>query len=106
MLLNINIQKFENMTIFISKRELLIDNYVKYFVFIDVDNVDKRVDHLIRIKKIIFLLSHFVTNMFIQIRDNFCLSIDKNYIFHSKINLELKSKKKTFILILLTSIYQ
>ena len=98
-LLNINIQEFENMTIFISKRRLLIDNCVEFFVFIDVVNIDKRVDRLIRIKKIIFLSFHFVTNVFIQIRENFCLSIDKNYIFHSKINLELKSKNDVYFYI-------
>ena len=51
MLLNINIQKFENMTIFILKRRLLIDNYVEFFVFINIVNIDKLVDRLIRIKK-------------------------------------------------------
>ena len=90
------------MTIFISKRRLLIDNYVEFFVFIDVVNVDKRVNRLIRIKKIIFLLFHFIINVFIQIRHNFYLSINKKYMFYSKINLELKSKKKTFIFISLT----
>ena len=99
MLLNNNIQKFENITIFISKRRLLINNCVEFFVFINIVNVDKRVDRLIRIKKIIFLSFYFVTNVFIQIRDNFCLSIDKNYIFYSKINLELKSKKNVYFYI-------
>ena len=64
-LLNMNIQEFENITIFISKHRLLIDNYVDFFVFIDVVNVDKRVNRLIRIKKIIFLSFYFVINVFI-----------------------------------------
>ena len=99
MLLNMNIQEFENMTIFISKRRLLIDNCVEFFVFIDVVNIDKRVDCLIRIKKIISLSSHSIINVFIQIRDNFCLLSSKDYMFYSKVNFELKSKK-TFIFIL------
>ena len=94
MLLNMNIQKFENITIFISKRRLLIDNYVEFFVFIDIANIDKRVDRLIRIKKIISLLFYSIINVFIQIRDNFYLLSSKNYMFYSKINFELKSKKK------------
>ena len=63
---------------------------VEFFVFINIVNNDKRVDRLIRIKKKIFLSFYFVTNVFIQIRDNFYLSIDKNYVFHSKVNFELK----------------
>ena len=93
-LLNMNIQEFENMTIFILKRRLLIDNCVEFFVFIDVVSIDKHVDRLIRIKKIISLSSYSIINVFIQIRDNFCLSFDKNYMFYSKVNFELKSKKK------------
>ena len=89
-----NIQEFENMTIFILKRRLLIDNCVEFFVFIDVVSIDKHVDRLIRIKKIISLSSYSIINVFIQIRDNFCLSFDKNYMFYSKVNFELKSKKK------------
>ena len=89
-LLNMNIQEFENITIFISKRRLLIDNCVEFFVFIDIINIDKRVDRLIRIKKIMLLSFYSIINIFIQIRDNFCLFFDKNYIFHSKVNFELK----------------
>ena len=37
--------------------------------------------------------------MFVQIRDNLCLSIDKNYMFHSKINFEFKSKNDVFFYI-------
>ena len=99
MLLNMNIQEFENMTIFISKHRLLIDNCVEFFVFIDVVNVDKRVDRLIRIKKIIFLSFYFVTNVFIQIRNNFCLSIDKDYIFYSKVFFDLESKENVYFYI-------
>ena len=91
-LLNINIQEFENMTIFILKRRLLIDNCVEFFVFIDIVNIDKRVDYLIRIKKIISLSFYSIINVFIQIRDNFYLSSSKDYIFHSKIHFELKKK--------------
>ena len=95
-LLNMNIQEFENITIFISKRRLLIDNCIEFFVFIDVVSIDKRVNRLIRIKKVISLLSHSIINVFIQIRNNFCLLFDKNYIFHSKINFELKSKNDVY----------
>ena len=104
-LLNMNIQEFENMTIFISKRRLLIDNCVEFFVFINIVNVDKRVNRLIRIKKIVFLSSHFVTNMFIQIRDNFCLSINKNYMFHSKVFFDFESKKNVYFHIVNANIF-
>ena len=82
--------------IFILKRRLLIKNCVKFFVFINIVNISKRVDRLIRIKKIIFLSFYFITNMFIQIRDNFYLSIDKTYMFYSKVNFELKSKNNVY----------
>ena len=90
MLININIQEIESMKINVSKRRFKIYNYTRFSIAINVVDVDKRVDRLIRIKKIISLLFYSIINVFIQIRDNFCLSIDKNYIFHSKINLELK----------------
>ena len=96
MLLNINIQEFENITIFISKRRLLIDNCVEFFVVVDIVSIDKRVDRLIRIKRIISLSFYSIINVFVQIRDNFCLLFDKDYIFHSKINFELKSKKDVY----------
>ena len=35
--------------------------------------------------------------MFIQIRDNFELSIDKNYIFYFKVLFDLSSKRNVFI---------
>ena len=99
MLLNINIQKIENMKINVLKRRLKIDNYVEFSISINVVNVNKRVDRLIRIKKIIFLLFYSIINVFIQIRDNFCLSIEKNYIFYSKIFFDFELKKM-FIFIL------
>ena len=99
LLINMNIQKLENITISISKSCFYIDNYVEFIATINIINVEKRVDRLIRIKKIIFLSFYFVTNMFIQIRDNFYLSIDKNYMFHSKINFELKSKNDVYFYI-------
>ena len=93
------------MTIFILKRRLLINNYIKFFVFINIINVDKHVDRLIYIKKIIFLSFYFVINVFIQIRNNFCLSIDKNYIFYSKINFELKLKNYVYSYIVNINIF-
>ena len=98
-LININIQKVKSIKINVSKRRLKIDNYVEFLITINVIDVDKRVDRLIRIKRIIFLSSHFVINVFIQIRNNTCLSIDKNYIFYSKINFELKSKNNVYFYI-------
>ena len=95
-LINMNIQKIENIKINVSKRRFKIHNCARFSIAKIVVDVDKRVDRLIRIKKIIFLLFHLIINMLIQIRDNFCLSIDKNYIFHSKINLELKSKNNVY----------
>ena len=94
MLININIQELKNITILISKRRFHIDNYVEFIVIINVVNVEKRVDYLIRIKKLILLLFYSIINISIQIRNNFCLLVDKNYMFHSKVNLELKLKKK------------
>ena len=105
MLLNMNIQKFENMTIFISKRRLLIDNCVEFFVVVDIVSIDKRVDRLIRIKRVISLSSHSIINVFVQIRDNFCLSFDKDYMFHSKVNFELKSKKNVYFHIVNVNIF-
>ena len=67
---------------------------------INVFNVDKRVNRLIYIKKIIFLLFYFVINVFIQIYDNTCLLIDKNYMFYSKINFKLKFKKNVYLYII------
>ena len=96
LLININIQKSKNITISIFKRRFYIDNCVEFIVTINIVNVEKRIDRLIRIKKIIFLSFYFITNVFIQIRDNFCLSIDKNYMFYSKINFELKSKNNVY----------
>ena len=90
MLINKNIQKSKNITISILKHRLHIDNCVEFTIIINIVDVKKRVNCLIRVKKIISLQSHFVINILIQIRDNFVLSIDKNYIFYSKINLELK----------------
>ena len=99
MLIDINIQKVENIKIKVLKRRLKINNHVKFSITINVVDVDKRVDYLIRIKKIILLLFHFVTNVFIQIRDNTCLIINKNYIFYSKINFELKLKNDVYFYI-------
>ena len=96
MLINMNIQEIESIKINISKCQLKIENCVEFSIAINVVDVDKRVDRLIRIKKIISLLFYSIINVFIQIRDNFCLSIDKNYIFHSKINFELKSKNDVY----------
>ena len=95
-MININIQKIKDIKINVSKRRLKINNCVEFSILINVIDVDKRVDRLIRIKKIVFLSFYFVTNVFIQIRDNFYLSIDNNYTFYSKINLELKSKNDVY----------
>ena len=46
-----------------------------------------------------------IINVFIQIRNNFCLSFDKNYIFHSKVNFELKSKKDVYFYIVNVNIF-
>ena len=95
-LININISKIENIKINVLKRRLKIHNCTKFSIAINVVDVDKRIDRLIRIKKVIFLSSHSIINVFIQIRDNFCLSIDKDYMFHSKVNLELKLKDDVY----------
>ena len=95
-LINMNIQKLKNIIISISKCRFHINNCVEFIVTINVVDVEKRVDRLIRIKKIVFLSFHFVTNVFIQIRNYFCLLIDKIYIFYSKINFELKSKNNVY----------
>ena len=96
LLINMNIQKSKNMIILIFKRCFHINNCVEFIATINIVNVENRVDRLISIKKIIFLSFHFVTNVFIQIRHNFYLLIDKNYIFYSKINFELKSKNDVY----------
>ena len=95
-LININIQKSKSMIILISKRYFDINNCVKFIIIINIVDVKKRVNRLIRIKKVISLSFYFVTHVLIQIRDNVYLSIDKNYIFYSKINLELKLKNNVY----------
>ena len=105
MLININIQKIENMKINVSKRRFKIHNCARFSIAINIIDVDKRVDRLIRIKKIIFLSFYLIINVLIQIRDNFCLSIDKNYIFHSKVNFELKSKNNVYFYIVNINIF-
>ena len=60
-----NIQKLKSMTILISKRRFYIDNCVEFIAIINIVDVEKRVDRLIRSKKIIFLSFYFVTNVFI-----------------------------------------
>ena len=105
MLLNINIQKIENMKINVSKRRLKIDDCVEFSILINVVDVDKYLDRLIRIKKIIFLSFHSMINILIQVRDNFCLLIDKNYIFYSKIFFDLESKKNIYFHIVNVNIF-
>ena len=75
-LLNINIQKSKNMIISISKQRFFVDNCVDFSTSINVVDVEKRVDRVILNKLILLLCSHFVTNVFIQTRDNVSLSID------------------------------
>ena len=50
------------MKINVLKRRLKIHNYTRFSTSINIINVDKRVDRLIRIKKIIFLSFYFITN--------------------------------------------
>ena len=100
-----NIQKIENIKLNVSKRRFKIDNCVKFSIIINIANVDKRVDRLIRIKKIISLSFYFITNVFIQIRDNFYLSINKNYIFYSKFFFDFKSKENVYSYIININIF-
>ena len=55
MLIIINIQESKNIIISILKSRFDIDNCVEFIVIINIINVEKRVDRLIRIKKIISL---------------------------------------------------
>ena len=97
-LININIQKLKNITISILKRCFHINNCVEFINIINVINVEKRVDRLIRIKKIILLSFYSIINILIQTRNNFCLLINKYYMFYLKVNFELKLKKKRVFL--------
>ena len=56
LLININIQKLKSIIILILKRCFYINNYVEFIIIINIVNVEKLVDRLIRIKKIIILL--------------------------------------------------
>ena len=67
-LININIQKSKNIIILISKRCFHINNYVEFIVIINIVNVEKYINRLIRIKKIILLLFYSIINVLIQIR--------------------------------------
>ena len=57
MLIDINIQIVEKMIINISQRKFILFNCLKFFIFIDVFNVDKRVKRIIKNKQIVSLLS-------------------------------------------------
>ena len=50
MLININIQIVEKIIINISQRKFILFNYSKFFIFINVFNVDKRVKRIIKNK--------------------------------------------------------
>ena len=104
-LLNINIQKSKNMIISISKQRFFVDNCVDFSTSINVVDVEKRVDRVILNKLILLLCSHFVTNVFIQTRDNVSLSIDWDYMFHSKISFHFEYKKNVYFYIVNVNIF-
>ena len=105
MLLNINIQKSKNMIISILKQRFFVDNCVDFSTSINVVNVEKRVNRVIRNKSILSLYSYFVTNIFIQIRQNVSLSIDRDYMFHSKISFNFEYKKNVYFHIVNVNIF-
>ena len=45
------------------------------------------------------MLFQLIINVFIQVRNNFKLSINKNYMFYSKVSFNLNSKNNVFIYI-------
>ena len=73
MLININIQIVKKIIIDISQRKLILFNCSKFFIFIDVFSVDKRVKRIIKNKQIMTLSLMSITNVSIQIRNNLFL---------------------------------
>ena len=65
MLININIQIVEKIIIDISQRKFILFNCSKFFIFINVFNVDKRVKRIIKNKQIVLLSSMLITNVLI-----------------------------------------
>ena len=63
MLINMNIQIVEKMIIDISQRKLILFNCLKFFIFIDVFSVDKRVKRIIKNKQIVSLSSMSIINV-------------------------------------------
>ena len=96
MLISINIQNSEEMIIDISQRKLIIINCTDFITAIKVFSFDKRVDRIIKNKRQIFLLFQSVTNVFIQVRDNFELSTSRNYMFYSEAFFDLGSEGDVF----------
>ena len=86
MLLNINIKKLKNMIILISKQRFFVDNYIDFSTSINVVDVEKRVDRVIRNKLILLLFSHFVTNCY-NIKQRQIKRINFSKVTNSSINI-------------------
>ena len=100
MLIDINIQIVEKIIIDILQRKFILFNCSKFFIFIDVFNVDKRVKRIIKNKQIVSLSSISITNMLIQIRNNLFLSKKRDYMFHSKTFFNFDVESDVFIRII------
>ena len=97
MLININIQIVEKIIIDISQRKFILFNYLKFFIFIDVFNVDKHVKQIIKNKQIVLLSSMSIINVSIQIRNNSFLLKKGDYMFYSKTFFNFDVESDVFI---------
>ena len=100
MLIDINIQIIEKIIIDISQRKFILFNCLKFFIFIDVFNVDKRIKRIIKNKQIVSLSSMFVINVSTQMRNNSILSIERDYMFHFEASFNFETKSDVFIYII------
>ena len=96
MLIDINIQNFEGMIIDIFQRKLIIASCADFITAIKVFNFGKRVNKVIRNKRQISLSSQLIINVFIQLRDNIELSINRDYMFHFETFFDLSSESGVF----------
>ena len=97
MLIDMNIQIIEKIIIDISQRKFILFNYSKFFIFIDVFSVDKRVKRIIKNKQIVSLSSMSITNVSIQMQNNLFLSKKRDYMFYSKMFFNFDVESDVFI---------
>ena len=96
MFININIQTSKEMIIDIFRKTLIVVNCFEFFAFIEVINQKRRIDRIVQHRQQLSLSLFFVINVLMQIRGNATLSIDRDYMFHSKASFDFDSKDGIF----------